>query len=40
LFAVNMISCTVGLNVLLGSFNAIRSGDNNLPLAKIIGCIA
>jgi len=39
LFAVNMVSCTLGPYVSLGSFNTIRSGDNNLPLAEIIGCI-
>jgi len=39
LFAINMVSCTLRLNVPLGSFNTTRSRDNNLSLAKIIGYI-
>jgi len=39
LFAENMVSCTLGPNVPLSLFNTIRSEDNNLPSAEIIGCI-
>jgi len=39
LFIVNMVSYTLGPNVPLSSFNTVRSGDNNLSSAEIIGCI-
>ena len=39
LFALNIVSCTLGPNVPLLSFNTIKRGDNNLSSAEIIGCI-
>ena len=36
---VNKVSCTLGSNIPLVSFNTINKGDSKFPLHDIIGCI-